>query len=332
MAVLPLGFGISAFYFLPRDREAHGSIVVHHVHDPIDEPECSALFWNGRNASCIRGAERNACRGAVRGELMLDDEARPVRIGLVLSAGGLRGAAHVGVIRQLVRHGIPIHAMVGVSAGAVVAAYYAGVGLDLDELVADAAAFRGRHLLTHGLNVQLGYRFDARLGRWCGVIPDRLRRLETARFDRLHHGVQRLGIVCHDLKTGTPYYFSTGSDRDLTLGDVVRASASIPRLFPAISVQSGQERLELTDGGVSDPVPVAFARSPAIGATHVIVSDCRWLGRIPATDATTAWIRPRMMKTGTLWSPRRGLVSAVRGGEDAVTDAILHRIRSWTAP
>jgi NTE family protein len=261
----------------------------------------------------------------------LDDGAPRVRIGLVLSAGGLRGAAHVGVLRQLIRHDIPIHTIVGVSAGAVVAAYYAGVGLDLDELVADAAAFRGRHLLTHGLNVQLGYRFDRRLGQWCGVIPERLRRLEAASFDRLHHGVRRLGIVCHDLRTGRPRYFSTGSDRGLALSDAVRASASIPRLFPAIAVQCGQERLELTDGGVSDSVPLAFARSPAIGATHVIVSDCRWLGRVPATDAATAWIRPRMLKTGTLWSPRRGLTSAVRDGEEAVTNAILDRIRSWAA-
>jgi Patatin-like phospholipase len=48
-----------------------------------------------------------------------------VRIGVVLSAGGLRGAAHAGVLRQLVRHGVPLHAIVGVSAGAIVAAYYA---------------------------------------------------------------------------------------------------------------------------------------------------------------------------------------------------------------
>lgn len=263
----------------------------------------------------------------------------PVRIGLVLSAGGLRGAAHAGVLRQLVRHRIPIHAIVGVSAGAVVAAYYAGVGLTVDDLIDDASAFRGRHLLTHSVNVQLGYRFDAHLGRWCGVIPDRLRRLEAARFDRLHHGVQRLGIVCHDLASGRPRYFSTGFDGGVALADVVRASASIPRLFPAIAVQCGNERLRLTDGGVSDPVPVAFARSAALGATHVIVSDCRWVGRArpfdgaqgKPGDATTVWMRPRMISTGTLWSPRRGLLPAVRDGEDAVTDAVLDRIRSWTA-
>jgi NTE family protein len=253
----------------------------------------------------------------------------PVRIALVLSSGGLRGAAHVGVLRQLTHHGVPIHAIVGVSAGAVIAANYAAVGLDLDELIGDAATFRGRHLLVHSLNVHLGYRFDARLAKRCGVIPDRLRQLETASFDRLHHGVQRLGIVCHDRRTGRPHYFCTGSNGGVSVNHAVRASASIPRLFPPVCVRCEREDLELTDGGVSDSVPLAFARSRPIGATHVIVSDCRSVGRTPSTDALTAWIRPRMVKTGTLWSPRRGLVSAVRNGEAAVTEPILNRIRTW---
>lgn len=254
---------------------------------------------------------------------------KPVRIGVVLSGGGLRGAAHVGVLRQLVRHGIPIDAIVGVSAGAVVGAYYAAVGLELEELIADAETFRGRHLLAHSLNVHFDYRFEHRFRAWSGVIPRRLRQLEAARFDRLHHGVQVLGIGCHDLAAGVPRYFSTGFDQGVGVHDAVRASASIPRLFPAVSVACGREARRLTDGGVSDPVPLTFARSPAIGATHVIVSDCRWLGGVPATDRDTVWIRPRMAYTGTLWSPRRGLLSAVRDGEAAVAGEILNRIRGW---
>src|SRR5262249_15330751 len=101
---------------------------------------------------------------------------RPTRIALVLSAGGLRGAAHVGVLRQLVRHNVSIDAIVGVSAGAVVGAYYAAVGLALDELLADAERFRGRHLLTYSLDMRLHHRFESRFRKWCGVG-----------FDRLHH-------------------------------------------------------------------------------------------------------------------------------------------------
>src|SRR5690348_18335777 len=135
----------------------------------------------------------------------------PVRVAVVLSAGGLRGAAHVGVLRALVRHGVPIDSIVGVSAGAIIAAYYAAVGLDFDEFSRDAEMFRGRHLLAYSLNVQLGYRFEPRLARACGVIPTRLQQLESARFERLHHGVSRLGIVCYDVRSRTPRYFATAA-------------------------------------------------------------------------------------------------------------------------
>ena len=256
-------------------------------------------------------------------------ERAPIRVAVVLSAGGLRGAAHVGVLRQLIERRIPIDCIVGVSAGAVIAAYYAAVGLDLDELVDDAERFRGRHLLAYSVNVQCGYRFESRVAPWCGVIPNRLRQLQAARFERLHHGIRRLGIVCHDLASRQPKYFTSHQSHGLSLDEAVRASASIPHLFPAIPVTHGAEQWRLTDGGLSDPVPVVFARSAAIGATHVIVSDTRWIGESPATDAKTIWIRPKLASTGTLWSPRKGLLAAVRGGEQAVTADVLRRVDGW---
>jgi NTE family protein len=255
----------------------------------------------------------------------------PVRVAVVLSAGGLRGAAHVGVLRQLVEHAIPIDALVGVSAGAVIAAYYAAVGLDFDDLIGDAERFRGRHLLAHSLNIQLGHRFERRFAPKCGVIPERLRQLDAARFDRLHHGIGRLGIVCHDLVSRKPCYFATGADHGVRVAAAVQASASIPFLFPPVSATCDGARLRLTDGGLTDAVPVPFARGRDIGATHVIVSDCRWIGRVPPTDPTTIWIRPRMLSAGTLWSPSQGLASAVRDGEAAVTGDILDRISKWFA-
>jgi NTE family protein len=267
---------------------------------------------------------------------MVPDSTRPVqaqparRIAVVLSAGGLRGAAHVGVLGQLVRHRVPIDILVGVSAGAVVAAYYAAVGLSLDELNHDANIFRGRHLLAYSVNVQCRYRFERALEPWCGVIPDRLRQLESATFDRLHHGVQQLGIVCHDTRGGRPRYFTASLNRGPALSDLVRASASIPHLFPDVPVVCGVDEWRLTDGGLSDPVPLAFARS-AMAATHVIVSDSRWLGRKGAVDTDTIWVRPRMPHTGTLWSPRRGLLASIAAGEAAVTDDVLRQIRGWLA-
>src|SRR5918996_2615 len=208
----------------------------------------------------------------VCGDVML-----PVQIGLVLSGGGLRGASHLGVLQQLVAHGIPIDIIVGSSAGAVVAAYYAAVGLTLDELVADARTFRGRHVIAHSLNVRLGQRRGSRLTKLSGLIPTRLEQLDNATFHRLHHNVRGIGIVCHDITSGRPCYFSTGNEQGVRLSDVVRASASIPYLLPPRAVACEGRSLLLTDGGVSDCLPVAFAQRPPLSATHLIVSDCRWL-------------------------------------------------------
>jgi NTE family protein len=253
-----------------------------------------------------------------------------VRIGLVLSAGGLRGAAHAGVLKQLVEYGVPLHALVGVSAGAIVAAFYAAVGLRVDEMIADAETLRGRHLMAHSLSVHCGSGLAARLRAWCGVIPHRLRQLEAASFDRLHHGVSRLGIVCHDVSVGRPRYFATGLEQGATLNEVVRASASIPGLFPAVSICRSGESLRLIDGGLSDPVPLRFAQTPALGATHIIVSDCCGLAKaVNSLDTRVVWIRPSIRATGTLWSPRQGLRATVRDGEAAVTDEILRVIAGW---
>jgi len=255
---------------------------------------------------------------------------RTTRIGLVLSGGGLRGAGHIGVLEQLIAHDIPIHVIVGSSAGAIVAAYYAAVGLTLDELVRDAGRFRGRHMIAHSLNVRLHYLLDRVLRRLSGPIPSRLHQLERATFDHLHHGVEAVGIVCHDLKSGRPCYFSTGRDHDVRLNDVVRASAAIPGLFPAKAVRCGGKDLLLTDGGISDCLPLAFATQPPLSATHLIVSDCRWLAtNCPESTERVIYIRPRHMATGTLWAPSTTLLAAVRQGAAAVTDEVLERIAGW---
>ena len=257
----------------------------------------------------------------------------PLRIGLVLSGGGLRGASHVGVLHELIEHEIPIDVIVGSSAGAVIAAYYAAVGLTVDELIRDARRFRGRHLLVHSLNVRLRGRLSGALTRLSGIIPQRLAQLENATFERLHHGVRGIGVACHDVTSGQPCYFATGEDRGVRLSDVVRASASIPGLFPPIAVESTVDgtTLCLTDGGVSDCLPIAFARRPPLSATHLIVSDCRaFAGRTAPGDPRIVYVRPRLPSTGTLSAPISTLASSVREGRRAVTSEMLCTIRGWS--
>jgi predicted acylesterase/phospholipase RssA len=256
----------------------------------------------------------------------------PTRIGLVLSGGGLRGAGHIGVLQQLIAHNISIDVIVGSSAGAIVAAYYAAVGLTIDELVRDARHFRGRHLIAHSLNLRLDHHLDRVLGRLSGLIPSRLEQLERATFDRLHHGIRAVGIVCHDLKSGQPRYFATGHDQGVRLSEAVRASAAMPFLFPPAAVRCAGEDLLLTDGGLSDCLPIGFAKRPPLSATHLIVSDCRWFAthRPESTEhGDVIYVRPRLLATGTLWAPSSTLLDAVRQGAAAITDDVLARIAGW---
>ena len=256
------------------------------------------------------------------------------RLGLVLSAGGLRGAAHLGVIRALVTHDIPIAVIVGASVGAIVGGYYAAVGLTIEQMVADARRFRGRHLMAHSLGVRAWTGLRPVFRPWSGIIPERLDQLRTGRFDRLHHGVDALGIVCHDLTNDRPRYLSAADHGGVTLADAVITSAAIPSLFPARRLVDGGRPGLFTDGGVSDPLPVDFARQPGLDATHVVVSDCRQRGRAaPAGggDDRAIYIRPDLPDTTTLRAPRQTLLRAVAAGAAAVTPSVLARVRSWLA-
>ena len=257
-------------------------------------------------------------------------DSTPNSIGIVLSAGGLRGAAHLGVLRGIVRSGIPIDVMAGVSAGAILAAFYAAVGLSVQEMIDHAPVFRGRHILMHGVTLRSHRLLKPYLRQFCGIIPRRLEELEAASFTHLHHGIKRLGIVCHDIDHNQPRYFSTIESCGVRLADVARASAAVPGVLPAKTMTIGGQVVRLADGGLSDSLPVDFARSPQMGATHLIVSDCRYsASAAPAAGDSLIYIRPDLDGLRPLRGPRTALTTAVSRGEAAVTCEIIEQMRSW---
>lgn len=251
------------------------------------------------------------------------------RIGVVLSAGGLRGAVHLGVLRRLYAAGIRPRVLVGVSAGAVVSAFHAAVGMSIDDLIAEASGFKGKHLIVHGLRQRLPGRLPEKLARFCGIIPARLKQLERASFARLAFGIEALGIVCHDKRAGKPVYFSSRDDILAPLSPVVRASAAIPLLMPSRRLEHAGRELTLVDGGVSDPLPLAFARSELLGATHLIASDCHLTPTPVPEHERVVYIRHGCDLIGSLRSPRETLLRLVDEGERSVTPAALDKIRSW---
>ncbi|MEM7706279.1 MAG: patatin-like phospholipase family protein [Pseudomonadota bacterium] len=215
-------------------------------------------------------------------------EARPetrAKIGLVLSGGGARGAAHVGVLKVLDELQIPIDFVAGTSMGAIIGGLYAA-GMSIDELESvitdvdwntfysdrlpradrslrrksDDAGFLvdfdmgirdGALALPRGL-VQ-GQTFEVALRRW--LLP-----VATVRdFDRLPIPFRALAT---DVTTGEQVILGSGD-----LASAIRASMSAPGALKPVRLNG---RL-LVDGGLTSNVPVQVAKD--MGAEHLIVVD-----------------------------------------------------------
>ncbi|MEO0574575.1 MAG: patatin-like phospholipase family protein [Pseudomonadota bacterium] len=215
-----------------------------------------------------------------------DDAAngRP-RVALVLSGGGARGAAHVGVIRVLEEMRIPVDLVVGTSMGAVVGGLYAS-GLDadaLEQVIRDidwVDAFDDnppRKDLTYRrkrdddeflVGFDLGVR-DGEVRFPKGIIQAQklnlyLRELSlpVAQVDDFDQLPTRFRAVAADLGSGDTVVLERG---DLALA--MRASMSAPGVF-APAQYNGRT---LVDGGIAMNLPVAVARD--LGADVIIAVD-----------------------------------------------------------
>lgn len=208
-----------------------------------------------------------------------------LRVGLVLSGGGARGAAHVGVLKVLEQLHVPIDAIAGTSMGAVVGGLYAS-GLSATEIEKIMTslnwqnAFRDRppreDLTLRRKQEDQSFLVKFPLGLRGGkiVLPKGL-----IEGQRLNQTLRQLTLpvvritdfddlptpfraVATDLESGEPVVIGSG---DLT--SAMRASVSAPGFFAPVERQG---RL-LVDGGIADNVPVDIAR--AMGVDVLIVVD-----------------------------------------------------------
>ena len=207
------------------------------------------------------------------------------RVGLVLSGGGARGAAHIGVLKVLEEQRIPIHAIAGTSMGAVVGGLYAS-GLSAAEIAAlidsdewraaftepaprDRLSFRRKSedqnfLVKFPLGIKSGsFRLPKALVSGQRV-SQALRRVTfpvagRTQFDQLPIPFR---AVATDLETGDAVVLSGGD-----LVDAMRASLAAPGLFAPVEIDG---RL-LVDGGLANNLPVDVAQ--AMGVDVLIVVD-----------------------------------------------------------
>jgi NTE family protein len=221
-----------------------------------------------------------AAPSALLAQPQLTDGGTP-RICLVLSGGGARGAAHIGVLRVLEELRVPIHCIAGTSMGSIVGgAYASGISReDMEEIVGeistellfkekpprqDTAIRRKQDDKTILFTPEIGFRGGELLlpkGFVTGVqLETVLRRLSNAKgyrkFDELPIPYR---AIATDLVNSKAVVFSEG---DLAL--VMRASMSVPA---AVAPAEFEGKI-LVDGGLTNNLPIDVAR--AMGADVII--------------------------------------------------------------
>lgn len=160
-------------------------------------------------------------------------------VSLVLSSGGARGIAHVGVIEELERRGYHIRAISGTSMGALVGGIYAAGGLKLYKewaLTLDRMdVFSLVDFSWRGTGIVKGERVLEEMKK---IIPDRVIESFPIPFS----------AIATDIINGKEVVFEKGS-----LYDAIRASISIPTVFTPFEYNG----MLLVDGGVVNPVPIS---------------------------------------------------------------------------
>jgi NTE family protein len=196
--------------------------------------------------------------------------------GLVLSGGGARGFAHLGVMRAMVESGIGIDIVGGTSIGAIMGASFAA---ELDD-AARVDLVRRTFVDSNPLgDFTLPFASMVRGRR----VSERLHQV----FGEREIEDLPLPFVCisADLNSGTPKVHRRGK-----LWRALRASVSIPGVLPPVM----QEGSVLVDGGTLDNFPVGVVRG--LGASWVlgvdIGSNAPIASGVEATDMPAMWDLP----------------------------------------
>jgi NTE family protein len=213
------------------------------------------------------------------------------RVALVLSSGGPRGYAHIGVMRVLEEAGIDIDLVVGSSVGALLGVFWADGRLAAD---IDALSKTGGPLTLFDLSPFAdrgwihGQRLQDYVNRQLGELPiEQLRRrvvvVATRRGDKL------------------PVFFTSGN-----AGVAVRASSAVPGILSPVGILG----TEYEDGDESLPLAVRAARQA--GARFVIAVDVTPRAETVPPDA---WASQRA---------RVNLRNARIAPEAALADHVIH--------
>jgi NTE family protein len=213
----------------------------------------------------------------------LNRKSTPMKTALVLSGGGARGLAHLGVMKALEKENIKIDLIVGCSFGALVGGMYA----QTPQARVIEKRLKNFQQTDHFKNLGVksvrkpAYSPDDFLKQFARNLRERVllnvivNRISVLKEERLIDAVNYLIKQGKIEKTSIPFACNatdlfTGKGVLFTKGDIrkaIRASTTIPGYFPPIEL----DNKILVDGAVTYNLPIKFARG--LGAKIIIAVD-----------------------------------------------------------
>ena len=199
--------------------------------------------------------------------LVSQEDDRP-KIGLVLSGGGAKGFAHIGVLKVIDSLGIKVDHIAGTSMGAIIGSLYASGysgkqldslfrTLDFDELINDKFSRNSKSLIER--NNSERYALTLPFDGFKITLPSGISRgqnvynllyrllLPVKDVDDFNNLPTPFFCIATNIETGQPKLFESGN-----LAEVVTASGAFPSLFQPVEI-GGQLFI---DGGVTNNYPI----------------------------------------------------------------------------
>ena len=209
------------------------------------------------NCFALKSSEENAIlRDFLWHEFVLLPKDKRPKIGVTLSAGGLRGFSHVGTMDVLMESGLPVDYMTGTSMGCIVGALFsAGVSQERMRGLADdmpLSALSSDLTLIGALKFLLNDKLFS---------SEKFQKFIDSEVGGVYYEDLNIPFACvsADIKTGEKVIFDSGP-----VARGVRASMNLPGIFAPVEYR---QRF-LVDGGVVDYMPVDIVRE--MGADWVL--------------------------------------------------------------
>ncbi|MDL2280971.1 patatin-like phospholipase family protein [Selenomonadales bacterium OttesenSCG-928-I06] len=221
---------------------------------------------------------------------------RKPKVGLALSGGGIRGTAHIGVLKALTENNIPIDMISGTSAGSIVASLYAS-GYSAYQMKSYLETINFQNLID--LKVNTGDLFkqgvkwvlSGKLQIWSSLPTGIIKgdKIENFLMNMLQNRTVRntkipLAITAVDINSADTIFFTSPISHNRSilnarfyhnayLYEAVRASISIPGVF----FPKKYRNMTLVDGAVKNNVPTDILKY--MGADIIIAVDLGYSGQ-----------------------------------------------------